>query len=535
MKAPNRPHKIVYSFPSDLTEQIIARINLLPEGFKNDYLKAEVQSKFLSSTTASPQLRRSRAIEKWLETELRNELTNERLFNTCDDFKILSHKKFVDFISFARRLIVDVIGETPPIEALIGSFSGGASTSRLRTESHTASKYAGKAHVTPRCLEYFKLLEDEIPLWLGDGCLLEIQEVAGNVLFTVPKKTDIDRVACKEPDINMFLQKGIGSHFRRGLLRQGINLNDQTKNRSLARVGSIDNSLSTLDLSSASDSVSRELVFQLLPVTWYTLLDAVRSPVTIIDGVEHRNEMFSSMGNGFTFELESLIFWALTKTTAYCEGVRGVISVYGDDIICPRGIAHELSWVLNYFGFQVNPDKSHISGPFRESCGGHYYNGFDVTPFYIRKPVDSLIDIIHVANSLRKWAQLSPEPLPGSMPSLAILDPTVEEFWLWLKSFVPDALWGGVDTSFKYQLVSSDTPCMRLSETSKRKGTGYGGYLHWHNATWDREIVHDGVATSSKTIKTGLVRWTKALPSAVNRLHFYFFHEIERHPAQRRT
>ena len=532
MRKPRKPHKIAYTFPSDLTEQIVLKISELPSCVKTDYLREEMMSKYVSSSTDSPELRRSRAIEKWLDTETRNELTNERLLNTSLDFSIIPGLELGEFFSFARDLIVRVIGDTPPIEALIGSFSGGASTSRLRTESHTASKYAGIAHVTPRCKEWFDLLEEELPLWLGDHCLLEIQEVVGNVLFTVPKKADIDRVACKEPDINMFLQKGIGSFFRKGLLRQGINLNDQSINRSLARLGSIHDHLSTLDLSSASDSVSQMLVFQLLPTTWYTLLDAVRSPVTIVDGVEHRNEMFSSMGNGFTFELESLIFWALARTVAWHRRIRGVISVYGDDIICPRGIAHPLTQVLEFCGFQVNPDKSHVRGPFRESCGGHYYRGIDVTPFYIRKPITELADVIHVANSLRKWCQFEPEPLPGEKVIQGILNPEAEDIWLWLKSFVPDALWGGVDTSFKYQLASHDAPSMRLSEQTKRKGTGYGGYLHWHNATWNRDLSHDGIATSSKTINTGHVRWKRALPSAVNRLHFYFLHEIERHPAR---
>jgi len=185
----------------------------------------------------------------------------------------------------------------------------------------------------------------------------------------------------------MFIQKGIGNYFRKCLRTHNINLNDQSINRSLAREGSITGKLATLDLSSASDSVSMGLVALLLPECWCTLLDSVRSPVTIIDGDEHLNHMYSSMGNGFTFELESLLFFAITKACCYFRGSRGVVSVYGDDIICPTDVVPELTYALSFFGFSVNSEKSYDSGPFRESCGGHYYDGFDITPFYIRKPI----------------------------------------------------------------------------------------------------------------------------------------------------
>lgn len=524
-----RDDKILSSFiPGDLTESFINRIQAFPSSVKTDYLKSEFLTKYVSHDTDPADVRRTRAINKWLATERDNEATNVRLILTTEKYNILPRVTYVAFMDWCRSKIRSIIGETPPIEALIGTFSGGASTSRPRTVSHPATKYVGRAHVTSRALETFSLLSDECPGWLGDGCLLEYQEVPGNVLFTVPKKADIDRVACKEPDINMFLQKGIGTFFRRCLLRHRINLNDQSINRSLARVGSIHNELSTLDLSSASDSVSREIVYSLLPVSWFTLLDSVRSPITIIDGEEHQNEMFSSMGNGFTFELESLLFYVITLAVAEFLDIPGIVSIYGDDIICPRGISASLSWVLNYLGFQVNPDKSHVEGPFRESCGGHYYNGFDITPFYLRAPIQSLPDLIDVANKLRRWAGNEPEPsTPGWKPMRAPLDPVAEETWLWLKSFVPKSLWGGIDTTFKYQLVSNDTPNLRISEEMQRKGTGTGGYMHWLNTTWERELPsRDAVATSSRASVSGKYRTRRARVSTVERLHNLFLHEM---------
>lgn len=522
--------------PEGLTEELRTRILQLRHSAKALYLKQEAFSKYVSADTDAPEVRRARAIFKWLCAERDNEATNDRLILTPDGYQILPRVSYRRFMSFCQTMILNIIGEVPPLEALIGSFSGGASTSRPRTESHPATKYLGKAEVTRRCLELFSDISEEMPGWLGqlteEHTIIPIV-VPGNVMFTVPKKTDIDRVCCKEPDLNMFVQKGIGNYFRSCLRRVGINLNEQANNRSFARAGSLTGGLATFDLSNASDSVTRELVSQMLPVFWHTLLDSVRSPVTIIDGEEHPNHMFSSMGNGFTFELESLLFYVLTRAIAYFRGSRGVVSIYGDDIICPSDIADVLPSVFNYFGFQVNLDKSHtetnsyqlegeVVGTFRESCGGHYLNGRDITPFYVKSPLKQLSDVIHVANQLREWAGIE---------GYRILDPEVEDLWLWLASFVPKRLWGGWDTSFKYQLVSPEKDGeggFRLSEKASRQSTGIGGYFHWLNTTWDRETMGPEVQTSSLTKSLNKFRIRRSLrPSTVAPLSLLFQSELE--------
>jgi len=508
-----------FTIPSDLAIQVSERIQLLGSTVRSDYLKSEILSKYVSPDTDPAEVRRNRAINKWLATERENEATNDRLLTTPADYQILPRVEYESFMDWCRNLVCDILGATPPVDALIGSFSGGASTSRNRTESHPSSKYLGQAHVTARCLELWNdLVVPEIPGWLQlDGCTVTPIVVPGNVMFTVPKKTDIDRVACKEPDLNMFIQKGIGRHIRAGLRRVGIDLNDQSVNQRLARKGSIDGSLATMDLSSASDSVSSGLVAELLPCTWFTLLDASRCQVTSIYGEEHRNHMFSSMGNGFTFELESLLFYVLVRATAYFTGTRGIVSVYGDDIICPAELFGQAERVLGYFGFQVNPDKSYHEGPFRESCGGHYHNGLDITPFYIKEPISDLPSLIDVANKLRKWASWGE---PG------ICDPEVEPLWLFLKAMVPRCLWGGHDLAFRYQLVSQDEPQSRLHEKSRRRDSGIGGYAQWLNATWVRESASDGVETSTIIERLeGKYRFRPVRDKTVPRLPAWFSSE----------
>lgn len=54
-----------------------------------------------------------------------------------------------------------------------------------------------------------------------------------------------------------------------------VSIHDQTQNQELARQGSIDGSLSTLDLSSASDSITRTLLCSIFPARFVALLDEI--------------------------------------------------------------------------------------------------------------------------------------------------------------------------------------------------------------------------------------------------------------------
>jgi hypothetical protein len=201
-------------------------------------------------------------------------------------------------------------------------------------------------------------------------------------LSFVPKNAKTDRVIVIEPVINTFLQKGVGKAIRNRLLRAGCNLNSQTTNQKLALLGSRDGSLATIDLSSASDTISTELVRELLPHDWYSLLDSLRTPVVKTPAGIINQQKFSSMGNGFTFELESLIFFALCKSI--CDQ-DDLVSVYGDDIIVPVSHFDEVSWALSEFGFTLNKSKSFSSGFFRESCGKDFFGGIDVRPVYVKE------------------------------------------------------------------------------------------------------------------------------------------------------
>lgn len=116
-------------------------------------------------------------------------------------------------------------------------------------------------------------------------------------------------------------------------------------------------------------------------------------------------EKFSSMGNGFTFELESLIFYAAALAT--CEAVGAdtkAVSVYGDDVIIPVEAFELYEKFCAFLGFTVNKTKSFASGAFRESCGAHYFSGLDVKPIYHKKVLTNALSIYKLANSVRRLA-----------------------------------------------------------------------------------------------------------------------------------
>jgi hypothetical protein len=283
----------------------------------------------------------------------------------------------------ARQKILELVGEFSWDEAEPHfAFTSGSSTRLPRRNGHPYYKYSGKPDVT-RNAAYLALCAIwRIPRWknamreaYGEDPFNWVNIVEGSKYLTVDKTALIDRGICQEPDMNMFMQVGIGRLLREKLKKvkrrwKGIaqvDLDDQTWNQYLALIGSRTGSLATIDLSSASDSVALSLVEALLPSSWYKAMCQVRSEWVILpNGQKRRLEKISSMGNGFTFELESLIFWALTEATIEHVGVVDKrFGIYGDDIICHHEAAPKLIQLLEYCGFKTNVDNTFISCPFR--------------------------------------------------------------------------------------------------------------------------------------------------------------------------
>lgn len=380
------------------------RLDQSPDTFRTEYLRSEILSKFNAHPLGIDT--EAAAWEKFLAAEEGCRRTNERL-SSCKyhDNSILSWGERV--IHTARRKILKLIGESVPFGdvALRCRFSGGATTSVNRLHGHPSWKHACPQDVTKRALKYLLAYKKAC----GDTNELRIGEVrTSNKAVTVPKNSKTDRCIAIEPGWNMFFQLGVGAVLRDRLRLWSIDLNDQSTNQRLARDASQLDHLATVDLSAASDSISLKLVELLLPPAWFELLTDLRSDQGILpNGEVITYEKISSMGNGYTFELESLIFAAIARSV--CELLdldQSAVSVYGDDIIIPSAAAQTLMDVFEYVGFTANRKKTFITGPFRESCGKHWFLGVDVTPFYIRRPIRSLADMILVLNNLYRWGTI---------------------------------------------------------------------------------------------------------------------------------
>lgn len=227
---------------------------------------------------------------------------------------------------------------------------------------------------------------------------------SGSELSFVPKTAEIDRTISIEPTYNMSLQLAVADVLVPRLKKKlGIDLSTQGLNQRLAKEGSKTGKLVTIDLEAASDSVSLSLL-NLLPVKWAEVIFRIRSHRW--NHPRYGNSVFhkiSSMGNGCTFLLESLIF------TAACWAVYSQLNIpwndetraiYGDDIIVHERAYEWTRILLKKLGFKINQEKSFFTGPIRESCGHDYYNGHRIDRFSVKNDLSLPFSNVILHNSL---------------------------------------------------------------------------------------------------------------------------------------
>lgn len=367
--------------------------------------------------------RKQKAYHSFYEAESRCRDANCRL---TDYFTRCRPEPFRRWMREARRRLHWLLGGITPAQVLErASWGPGATFELPRSRGSHQHKWEFATHTTRGNLVW---IED---LWHYAALPeREFRIVETNRVTTVPKNAKTDRTIAMEPAWNAFIQAGLGRVIRHRLqMRCGLlHPTAQETNKDLARIGSSGGRLATIDLKGASDSVSLALCELLLPRDLFKIILSTRSPKGLIEGEVVEYEKVSSMGNGFTFELETALFWAL------CSSVSGGASVYGDDIVVGSDFAGPVIDFLREAGFEVNEKKTFTEGPFRESCGGHFFNGANVTPPYVRSPLDSLPRYISVANRLA-----------ACVTGNGYRDASFEEGWQLLAKPVPRFLWGPQD------------------------------------------------------------------------------------------
>lgn len=362
-----------------------------------------------------------KALESFMKAEHRCKWMNRKFLALNRNFS-----EDESFLSVARSWIRYVLGDVPDLAKVYqyADFSGGAALGvhgnatnlmrKLQVNRWTVSPgalpylaaalsqnfhYAFRfAQSGPSGIRSFHVSEDDMRRY----CEL----VSYNKVEYVPKTAKTHRSIAVEPLGNVYLQKGVDKLMREHLKRVGIDLKWQHPNQEMARLGSLsgdEEGFCTIDLSAASDSVSIGLVKNLLPPEWFELLDRLRSPSFRTSGSdkEHRYHKFCSMGNGFCFPLETLIFASLCHA-AGCGRAGIDFRVYGDDIVVRRRYFPVVMSFLKKCGFKPNKKKTFFEGPFRESCGGNWYGGIDVTPFTLDFKLDSLSSLFKFVNLARR-------------------------------------------------------------------------------------------------------------------------------------
>lgn len=377
--------------------------------------------------------RRQAGQEKFLAAETQCQATNLKL-------RELNSSDIPSWVPRAQRIIAETLGylSSEKIMKIISQGNNGPGATLTSVKNRTTPYYKFMDFpysCTKSAMPYATAAISSDPTWLefleasGRRRVVptpatptyqrEMQIVSNCVeicnsdkVTFVPKDAHTERPIAIGASLNMYLQLGVKEYIESRLCVHGIDLKDQSRNQRYAKLGSqyctVSGSnnpkqFSTIDLASASDTISYELVKLLLDPLWFAFLCDLRHESGQLNGETFLYEKFSAMGNGFTFPLETLIFWACSKAALDERNLPSTINdlvAYGDDIICREEGSQFVIDALVWSGFSINTEKSFLQGPFKESCGADYFRGHDVRAFYLKRQILTYEDIYFVGNSV---------------------------------------------------------------------------------------------------------------------------------------
>ena len=362
--------------------------------------------------------RKASAVIRYLECEQELHQVQERLQDLTPDFARTAWELFSDVFTYVEHELY---------EGTLVPKHGPGSTA----DSLTGNGKYEQAQWPLRLEPYMPAGEYVLPNWrywqdLDDMEFLEPGDERPVKVTLVPKTLKTPRVIAMEPTCMQYAQQAImkplvESLERHDSLKWLIGFTDQLPNQELAREGSLHGNLATLDLSEASDRVSNQLVLALLSRTPF-LSGAVQGCRSTKADVPDHGVVpiikFASMGSALCFPIEAMVFltiiaevWAESQGRRFTREdrkvLKGLVRVYGDDLIVPVEIAQSLSDRLEAYGLKVNRSKSFWNGKFRESCGGDFFAGEWVTPIRVRavfpetrRQTDAVVSTVSLRNQL---------------------------------------------------------------------------------------------------------------------------------------
>jgi hypothetical protein len=294
------------------------------------------------------------AFAAFLESEEICRATNSRL----DSFFQLDPSDWIrQKVERMEEIINHTLGPTGPFLAELPQLiriTNGATAAHPRSSSGGAERVKRTMYATKRSHPYLAAIS---AFW---GYKYNFRIIHHNRVELVPKNWKTHRTIACEPEGNIALQLAFDTYCKRKLRRRlNTDLSDQSRNQRLALESSVHGKLCTVDLKAASDRLSLNVVHLLFSREWVDFFLDTRSPCwKNADGNLVPYHKLSSMGNGYTFTIETLVFAAACKSIGSKH-----FSVYGDDIVIETELYEPLVDLLSYLGFEVNQEKSHVGSP----------------------------------------------------------------------------------------------------------------------------------------------------------------------------
>lgn len=316
----------------------------------------------------------------------------------------------------ARSLVQRALARLNLSEIIPHNGPGGTFPSRVPSEKSCLR------HLYPSIQQYYPI--DQIGCALpnfwhdvlvsGDETISVQTEIVSKVT-AVPKDSRGPRLICVHPAEAVSVQLGIADKIiacieSSPLTRDSVRFSDQTVNGLAALESSLSGELTTLDLKDASDHMSCKLVEFLFGSHLYARMACCRASHAIVGDRRIELSKFAPMGNGLTFPVQSIVYWALVKAGIECmfgtKAAECTINVFGDDIEFPSVYYDGAINGLIRGGFIANMGKTFRKGSFRESCGVDAWEGVDVTPLRLKvaciKTVEDAYSLADLAGRLRR-------------------------------------------------------------------------------------------------------------------------------------
>jgi len=339
-----------------------------------------------------------RAAEDFFLIEGDNQRNNGLFFERCK----LNHA----ILSKAKKELHTILKDQPDdvfFQKDLPIFGPGATSSCPAQDAVYPMKLEARPDITSEAINILEFFTPSDALVSFDPV-----EVIGNTFFTVPKNFKTERQCCKEPHLNTWFQRKLGLSMKYRLKKAGYileNIPDLNKWKLFHEA----DRYATIDLKQASDRLYYELIRYLVPPVWFDFLNRTRSRYTRVTtdhaSILHKNEKFSSMGNGFTFELETCIFLALCRAIVP-KKEHSLVTVFGDDIMVPSQYGESVVSLLQNLGLVINEEKTYLTGSFKESCGVDVWteglNTICVRPIYLKGIPKDAAGIIELLNMIRR-------------------------------------------------------------------------------------------------------------------------------------